>query len=62
MDAGAGLCRPEVVKFTVENGPSAVQWLVDLGVPFTRKDNNQTSDFHLTREGGTSTQAGHSRR
>ena len=52
MDAGAGLCQPEVVKFTVENGPSAVQWLVDLGVPFTRKDNNQTSDFHLTREGG----------
>ncbi|UCE75984.1 MAG: FAD-dependent oxidoreductase, partial [Gammaproteobacteria bacterium] len=36
MDAGAGLCHPEVVRYTVEHGPQAVQWLVDLGVPFTR--------------------------
>src|SRR5210317_897620 len=36
MEAGAGLCDPEVVRHTVENGPQAVQWLVDLGVQFTR--------------------------
>ena len=52
MAAGAGLCDPEAVKFTVENGPAAIQWLIDLGVPFTRKEGDKTSDFHLTREGG----------
>jgi L-aspartate oxidase len=53
MDAGAGLCNPEVVRFTVEHGPEAVQWLVDLGVPFTRRDEKKHEDeFHLTREGG----------
>ncbi len=53
MDAGAGLCHPEVVRYTVEHGPEAVQWLVDLGVPFTRhKEARGANTFHLTREGG----------
>ena len=53
MDAGAGLCDPDAVRFTVEHGPEAVQWLIDLGVPFTRRDEQQHADeFHLTREGG----------
>ena len=52
MDAGAGLCQPEVVRFTVEHGPEAVQWLVDLGVPFTRHKTKGANSFHLTREGG----------
>ena len=53
MDAGAGLCDPETVRFTVEHGPEAVQWLVDLGVPFTRREDRKHEDeFHLTREGG----------
>ena len=52
MDAGAGLCDPDVVRFTVENGPAAIQWLIDLGVSFTRQDGGKTSDYHLTREGG----------
>jgi len=53
MDAGAGLCHPEVVRYTVEHGPAAVQWLVDLGVPFTRqKEARGANSFHLTREGG----------
>ncbi len=53
MDAGAGLCDPAAVRFTVEHGPEAVQWLVDLGVPFTRRDEEEHEDeFHLTREGG----------
>ena len=51
MRAGAGLCDPEAVRFTVERGPEAVQWLIELGVPFTRKD-KRSRDFHLTREGG----------
>ena len=52
MNAGAGLCDPEAVRFTVENGPNAVQWLIDLGVPFSREEKSKDSEFHLTREGG----------
>ncbi len=51
LNAGAGLCDPEVVRFTAEHGPEAIQWLIDLGVPFTT---NNGGDFHLTREGGHS--------
>lgn len=53
MNAGVGLCDPQVVRFTVEHGPEAVQWLIDLGVPFTRRDEEKhQTEFHLTREGG----------
>ncbi len=53
MDAGAGLCAPEAVHFTVEHGPEAIRWLIELGVPFTRRDGQKhRSEFHLTREGG----------
>ncbi|HQV42107.1 MAG TPA: FAD-binding protein, partial [Moraxellaceae bacterium] len=33
--AGAGLCHEDAVKFTVENGPDAIRWLIDQGVSFT---------------------------
>jgi L-aspartate oxidase len=53
ISAGAGLCHPEVVRYTVENGPAAIQWLIDLGVAFTREPGpDGRSDYHLTREGG----------
>jgi len=52
VETGAGLCHPDVVRFTVEHGPTAVQWLIDLGVPFTRRDPEHPTEFHLTREGG----------
>ncbi|SDK86459.1 L-aspartate oxidase [Modicisalibacter muralis] len=51
--AGDGLCDEAAVRFTVENGRAAIDWLVALGVPFTP---DVTPDapypFHLTREGG----------
>ena len=50
LKAGGGLCDPEVVRWTVERGGAAIQWLIDQGVPFTRDD----AHFHLTREGGHS--------
>ncbi|MGJ8668839.1 MAG: L-aspartate oxidase [Oceanococcus sp.] len=50
--AGAGLCDEAAVRFTVERGPAAIGWLVDKGVPFTRRI--AEGDFHLTREGGHS--------
>ncbi|MFQ3283287.1 FAD-dependent oxidoreductase, partial [Reinekea sp.] len=50
--AGAGLCHEESVRFVVENGPSAVKWLIDQGVQFTKENNQQ--GYHLTQEGGHS--------
>jgi len=51
--AGAGLCHDDAVRFVVERGRRAVEWLVAQGVPFTRDDANQ-DELHLTREGGHS--------
>ncbi|MFS8086696.1 MAG: L-aspartate oxidase, partial [Acidobacteriota bacterium] len=51
--AGAGLCDEAATRFVVEHAREAIAWLVDLGVPFTRDDDNKTG-FHLTREGGHS--------
>ena len=56
--AGAGLCKEEAVRFTVENSRSSIDWLIEQGVPFTRNDSTNTDDihfdYHLTREGGHS--------
>lgn len=52
LAAGGGLCHSDVVKFTVENSASAINWLVQLGVGFTRSEDSD--GFHLTREGGHS--------
>jgi L-aspartate oxidase len=51
--AGAGLCDPETTRFVVENGASAIGWLIQQGVPFTRNGQNDNG-YHLTREGGHS--------
>ena len=51
LAAGAGLCHPDAVEFTVSRSKNAIRWLVELGVDFTR---SEQGDFHLTREGGHS--------
>jgi L-aspartate oxidase len=51
--AGAGLCDEAVTRYVVENGPRAIQWLIEEGVPFTR-DQDSGTGYHLTREGGHS--------
>lgn len=53
IKAGAGLCDPEAVRFTVENGPQCIKWLVDQGIKFTKEEDGKSS-YHLTREGGHS--------
>lgn len=50
--AGAGLCHEDAVDFTVRNSKSAIEWLINLGVNFTR--NEDSENYHLTREGGHS--------
>lgn len=51
--AGAGLCRRDVVEQTVREAPARVQELIDLGVEFSRRDNNP-DEYDLHREGGHS--------
>ena len=53
INAGAGLCDENTVRYVVEHGPEAIQWLIDEGVPFTRLGNDENT-YHLTREGGHS--------
>jgi len=48
--AGAGLSQLDATKFVVEHAPQTIDWLVQLGVPFSQEDGH----LHLTREGGHS--------
>jgi L-aspartate oxidase len=53
--AGAGLCDEDIVRYVVERGPESIQWLIDMGVPFTQEQKEDGSlGYHLTREGGHS--------
>jgi L-aspartate oxidase len=55
LDAGAGLCHPEIVHLVVSQGRECIQWLLEQGVPFTREEEaGGSSRLHLTREGGHS--------
>ena len=51
MEAGAWLPDEEIVRMVVENGPAAIQALVDWGVQFSRGNDES---YDLTREGGHS--------
>lgn len=48
LTAGAHLSHEDAVRFTVEHGKAAIDWLIKQGVPFTRKGDS----YHLTKEGG----------
>ena len=53
--AGAGLCHKQTVRKTVENGPDAINWLVQQGVKFDLEEmDSNRRKFHLTKEGGHS--------
>jgi len=59
LKAGAGLCDYEAVKFVVEHGKEAINWLIANGADFTKDDEVDNEkvvegDYHLTREGGHS--------
>ena len=51
LEAGDGLCDPEVVRDVLRDGPSRIQDLVDLGVSFSSLDDGRIS---LGKEGGHS--------
>lgn len=47
--AGAGLCDVEAVRYLVQNGPNAIDWLKELGTSFDRQNGE---GYALGREGG----------
>ena len=55
LTAGSGLCDSQVVRFAVEHSKEQIDWLIQLGMPFTHEipPSNNTG-YHLTREGGHS--------
>ncbi len=56
--SGAGLCHLDAVTQTVTQSPTAIDWLIEQGVPFTVNPQfvkpGEDYPFHLTREGGHS--------
>nr|VFJ53045.1 MAG: L-aspartate oxidase [Candidatus Kentron sp. FW]VFJ59141.1 MAG: L-aspartate oxidase [Candidatus Kentron sp. FW] len=55
LNAGAGLCDADIVRFVVEQGETCIRDLIDMGVDFTRISGpDDTFRYHLTREGGHS--------
>ena len=55
LDAGAGLCNPDIVRLTVTHGKSSIEWLRQQGVAFTEEISSTGEKIlHLNREGGHS--------
>lgn len=54
ITAGDGLCKPDIVRAVVTEGPDRVRDLINWGVPFSRNRKNKASGFDLGREGGHS--------
>ncbi|GAB6034666.1 L-aspartate oxidase [Galenea microaerophila] len=53
--AGAGLCDPKAVRLVAEQAKPAIEELIQLGVPFSRCEEERCEyPFHLTKEGGHS--------
>ncbi|MEM8593585.1 MAG: L-aspartate oxidase [Pseudomonadota bacterium] len=51
--AGSGLCDEAATTHIIEHSSSMIQWLIDLGTPFTKQDDpNDNNEYHLTKEGG----------
>ncbi len=49
LEAGAGLCREDVVRFVIERGAATIEALLKLGVEF---DRGESGAFAVGREGG----------
>ena len=55
INAGAGLCDPEIVRLTVSMGKKSIDWLSEQGVSFTeRQSKSGQMELHLNQEGGHS--------
>ena len=54
LRVGANLCKPDIVRFVVEHGYESIQWLIDIGVSFTKNPHPDGHEYHLHQEGGHS--------
>ncbi len=55
LNAGAGLCDPDIVRLAVTYGKNSINWLREQGVVFTEeKVITGETKLHLTKEGGHS--------
>src|SRR3954465_13727797 len=54
LEAGAGLCKEDVVRTIVQEGPARLQELIELGMKFSERDINGARELDLGREGGHS--------
>jgi L-aspartate oxidase len=57
LDAGAGLCREEVVRTILQEGPARIAELIELGTRFDEAiepSHSERRNLDLTREGGHS--------
>jgi L-aspartate oxidase len=57
LAAGAGLCREDVVRAIVQEGPPRIQELMDLGMKFSEREQtvaNGVRELDLGKEGGHS--------
>ena len=54
LETGGGLCNPDMVRFVVENGRNSIEWLIGMGVNFTRFPDSSGPEYHLHQEGGHS--------
>lgn len=56
LDAGAGLCREDVVRTIVSEGPERIQELMELGTRFSERElpGGNGKELDLTKEGGHS--------
>lgn len=52
LNAGAGLCDEEAVRTLVDEAPTAIRYLMELGAAFDAGD--ESGEIALTREGGHS--------
>jgi len=57
LEAGAGLCKENVVRTIVEEGPARIQELIELGMKFSEREIPKSQGAHeldLGKEGGHS--------
>jgi L-aspartate oxidase len=55
LEAGAGLCKEDVVRGIVEEGPERIKELIELGMSFSERENGDYKhELDLGKEGGHS--------
>src|ERR1043165_3303203 len=59
LEAGAGLCKEDVVRTIVEEGPARIQELIELGMKFSEREDPRNHGRHVLDLGK---EGGHSRR